>query len=268
MRAVVVGAGASARELIRRLGDSWSVTVIDPDPDRLRLAEKIRDVETVEGDGSSVVVLRDAGIDHAVTVVAATGSDDVNIEVAKLAREAGVDHVVAVVRLPERIDEVRAVGAEPVTPASLAGRDMEIAMEPRKLTSTTFAHGRAEAIEFEIASDSPVQGRALKDLHSESWVVAAILRDGELVVPHGATRLLTGDMVTIVGAASNFPDRADLCRGSIEVPPQLRRQSRRSPSLGSRPRHGDRRSCVLRPQLERGLACRCSPRPEDDQERG
>ncbi|MGI9642576.1 MAG: NAD-binding protein, partial [Acidimicrobiia bacterium] len=91
MRAVVVGAGASARELIRRLGDSWSVTVIDPDPDRLRLAEKIRDVETVEGDGSSVVVLRDAGIDHAVTVVAATGSDDVNIEVAKLAREAGVD---------------------------------------------------------------------------------------------------------------------------------------------------------------------------------
>ena len=51
MRAVVVGAGASARELIRRLGDSWSVTVIDPDPDRLRLVEKIRDVETVEGDG-------------------------------------------------------------------------------------------------------------------------------------------------------------------------------------------------------------------------
>jgi len=204
MRAIVVGAGASARELIRRLGDSWSVTVIDPDPDRLRLVEKIRDVETVLGDGSSVVVLRDAGVEHAVTVVAATGSDDVNIEVARLAREAGVDHVVSVVRLPERIDEVRNVGAEPVTPASLAGRDMEIAMEPRKLMSTTFAHGRAEAIEFEIASDSPVQGRALKDLHSESWVVAAILRGGQLVVPHGATRLLTGDMVTVVGAASNF----------------------------------------------------------------
>lgn len=204
MKAVVVGAGASARELIRRLGDSWSVTVIDPNRDRLLLAEEIRDIETVLGDGSSVVVLRDAGLEHAVTVVAATGSDDVNIEVARLAREAGVDHVVSVVRLPDRIDEVRAVGAEPVTPASLAGRDMEIAMEPRKLTSTTFAHGRAEAIEFEIASDSPVQGRALKDLHSESWVVAAILREGKLVVPHGATRLLTGDMVTIVGAASNF----------------------------------------------------------------
>jgi trk system potassium uptake protein TrkA len=204
MRAVVVGAGASARELIRRLGDSWTVTVIDPDPDRLALAARIRDIETVQGDGSSAVVLRGAGIDHAVTVVAATASDDVNLEVTKLSRDAGVEHVVSIVRIPDRVDEFRSLGAETVTPASLAGRDMEIAMEPRKLTSTTFAEGRAEAIEFEITPDSPVKGRALKEIHSENWVVAAILRDGQLVVPHGVTRLLTGDRVTVVGAAANF----------------------------------------------------------------
>ena len=109
MRAVVVGAGASARELIRRLGDSWDVTVIDPDPERLMLAEKIRPMETVEGDGSSALVLRDADIAHAVTVVAATGFDDVNLEVTKLAKVAGVEHVVSVVRLPDRLDEFRAV---------------------------------------------------------------------------------------------------------------------------------------------------------------
>lgn len=204
MKALVVGAGASARELIRRLGDSWTITVIDPNPDRLALAEKIRELETVLGDGSSSVVLRNAGVESAVTVVAASGSDDVNLEVTKLAREAGVEHVVAVVRLPDRLDEFRAAGAEPVTPASLAGRDMEIAMEPRKLASTTFADGRAEAIEFEITPDSPVQGRALKEIHSENWVVAAILREGHLVVPHGATRLLTGDRVTVVVAAADF----------------------------------------------------------------
>ncbi|MGI9667386.1 MAG: potassium channel family protein [Acidimicrobiia bacterium] len=204
MRAVVVGAGASARELIRRLGDSWEVTVIDPDPDRLRLAEKVRNVDSVVGDGSSALVLRNAGIETAVTVVAATGSDDVNLEVTRLAHEAGVEQVVAVVRLPDRLDEYRDLGAECVTPASLSGRDLEIAMEPRKLTSTTFAEGKAEAIEFEITPDSPVQGMALKEIHSEKWVVAAILRDDRLVVPHGATRLLTGDRVTVVGSATDF----------------------------------------------------------------
>ena len=204
MRAVVVGAGASARDLIRRLGDNWTITVIDPDPDRLALAEQIRDLETILGDGSSAVVLRDADLEHAVTVVAATASDDVNLEITKLARDAGVEQVVSIVRVPDRLDEFRSLGAECVTPASLAARDMEIAMEPRKLASTTFAEGRAEAIEFEITPDSPVQGKALKEIHSENWVVAAILRDNALVVPHGATRLLTGDRVTVVGAAADF----------------------------------------------------------------
>lgn len=204
MRAVVVGAGASAREMIRRLGDSWDVTVIDLDPDRLRLAEKLREVESVVGDGSSALVLRNAGLESAVTVVAATGSDDVNLEITRLASEAGVEQVVAVVRLPDRLEEFRDLGAECVTPASLAGRDLEIAMEPRKLASTTFADGKAEAIEFEITPDAPVQGKALKEIHSENWVIAAILRDGKLVVPHGATRLLTGDRVTVVGSATDF----------------------------------------------------------------
>lgn len=204
MRAVVVGAGASARDLIRRLGDNWAVTVIDPDQHRLDLAAQVRSIETILGDGSSAVVLRDAGLEHAVTVIAATGSDDVNLEITKLAKDAGVEQVVSMVRLPDRIEEFRALGAECVIPASLAARGMEIAMEPRKLTSTTFADGRAEAIEFAITPDSPVQGKALKEIHSENWVVAAILRDGALVVPHGVTRLLTGDRVTVVGAAADF----------------------------------------------------------------
>lgn len=204
MRALVVGAGATARDLIRRLGDSWSVTVVDPRPERLELARKIRDVETVLGDGTSALVLKQAGMESAVTVVAATGDDDVNLEVSRLASEAGIDQVVAVVRVPDRLEEFRRLTVETVTPSTLAARHLEIAMEPRKLNSTTFAEGRAEAIEFEITPDSPVQGKALKEIHSEAWVVAAILRDGKLVVPHGATKLLTGDRVTVVGAAADF----------------------------------------------------------------
>jgi Trk K+ transport system NAD-binding subunit len=204
MRAVVVGAGATTRELIRRLGDSWDVVVIDADASRLETVSLVRAVQTIHGDGSSAVVLRQAGIDSAATVVAAAGSDEVNMEVVKLALDAGAEHIVAIARVPERSDEYRAMGAQVVVPASLAARDMEIAMEPRKLASTTFSAGKAEAIEFEITPDSPVQGKALKDIHSELWVVAAILRDENLVVPHGSTKLLTGDRVTIVGSAADF----------------------------------------------------------------
>ncbi len=215
MRAVVVGAGASARELIRRLGDSWSVVVVDTDADRFGEIAAIRDVDTVMGDGSSSIVLKQAGIEGAVAVVAATSSDDVNLEVSRLARDAGVEQVIALARDPERMEEYRELGVDVISPARLAARGMEIAMEPRKLASTTFADGRAEAIEFEIAPDSPVQGKALKEIHSELWVVAAILRDGRLVVPHGNTRLLTGDKVTVVGSATDFAQVVRTFAGGI-----------------------------------------------------
>ncbi|MEZ5175819.1 MAG: NAD-binding protein [Acidimicrobiia bacterium] len=215
MKAVVVGAGATTRELIRRLGDTWDLVVIDIDPARLEAAERVRDITTIEGDGSSAVVLRRAGIDTAVTVVAAAATDDVNLEVAKLASDAGAEHIVAVARVPERSDEYRSLGVHVVVPASLAARDMEIAMEPRKLASTTFSAGKAEAIEFEITPDSPVQGKALKEIPSELWVVAAILRDGKLVVPHGATQLLTGDRVTIVGSAADFAQLVRTFAGGV-----------------------------------------------------
>ena len=105
MRAVVVGAGASTQDLIRRLGDNWDVVVVDPNEDRLTSITEIREVETVLGDGSSVLVLGRAGIDDAAVVVAATGSDDVNLEAARLAQAADVEHVVALVRVPSRRTE-------------------------------------------------------------------------------------------------------------------------------------------------------------------
>ncbi|MDK1019331.1 MAG: NAD-binding protein [Actinomycetota bacterium] len=204
MRAIVVGTGASARDLIRRLGDNWDITLVDPQEEQLAAASRIRDVRTVLGDGSSAVVLREAGIEKAMVVVAATSHDDVNLEVARIAQAAGVEQVVALVRDPDRREEYREIGVDIVTPAFLAARAMDVAMEPRKVVSTSFAKGRAEAIEFEITPDSPVQGKALKEIHSELWVVAAILRDDKLIVPHGTTRLLTGDRVTVVGSASDF----------------------------------------------------------------
>jgi Trk K+ transport system NAD-binding subunit len=215
MRAVIVGAGESSRDLIRRLGDNWDIVLVDIDEDRLSGAAEIRDIEPIVGDGSSALVLNRAGIDSAAVVAVLTGSDDVNLEAARLARAADVEHIIGLVRLPTRRDEYEKMGVETIAPAFLAARALEIAMEPRKVASTAFADGKAEAIEFEIAPDSPVQGKALKDIHSELWIVAAILREGKLVVPHGSNKLLTGDRVTVVGAAANFAEVVRTFAGGV-----------------------------------------------------
>ncbi len=204
MRAIVVGAGGATRDLLRRLGELWEVTVIDTDRERLDLAAEVREISRILGDGSSRVVLTRAGIEDADALVAATNDDAVNLEVCRIARRAGLLRVVAVAAAPERVTEYRQLQVPAFAPDSLAARQVELNLEPRRVSSTAFAHGRAEAIEFRIARDSPVRGAPLKDLHSESWLVAAILRDDELIVPHGDSVLETGDLVTVVGAARDF----------------------------------------------------------------
>ena len=204
MKAIVVGAGGTTRDLLRRLGDLWDVTVIDQDQERLTRAAGVRPITVIQGDGSSRVVLERAGLDQAHALVAASNNDAVNLEACRLALDAGLLRVVAVAADPEQLSDYRELKLPAFSPDRLTARRIEINLEPRRLHSAAFADGMAEAIEFRIASDSPLRGRALRDLHSESWLVAAMLRQGRLIVPHGETVLQVNDLVTVVGAASDF----------------------------------------------------------------
>lgn len=204
MRVVVVGGRGSTRELLRRLGERWDATVVDPDEELLQRAANVRDIEAIVGDGSSRVTLGKARVSEADAIVATSGNDDINLEVCRLAIEAGLVRVLAVAADPERQHEYRDLGVPVFSPDSLAARRLEIQLEPRRVSSTAFADGRAEALEVRIAEDSPVRGLTLRELHSESWLVAAVVRGDQFIVPHGSTTLQTGDLVTVVGSAADY----------------------------------------------------------------
>jgi len=204
LRAIIIGARGATRDLLRRLSERWTVTVIDPDPALLDRAKVVRPIEAIVGDGSSRVTLERARLAEADAVVAASPDDDVNLEVCRLALEAGMVRVAAVAADPEHIDRYRDLGVPAFAPDSLIARQLENSLEPRRVSSTPFAAGRAEALEFRIADDSPVRGLSLRELSSETWLVAAVLRDDNLIVPHGSTVIQTGDLVTVVGATSDF----------------------------------------------------------------
>ncbi len=209
MKAIVVGAGGTTRELLRRLGELWEITVIDTDEDRLAAASAVRKITAVVGDGSSALVLRRAGLVEADALIAAAGDDDANIEAVKIANEAGLLRVVGVAADPERLAEYRSLDVDVYAPDQLTARHVEVQLEPRRVSSTAFAQGKAEAIEFVVSPDSPVAGQRLRHLHSKTWVVAAVLRDGALIIPQGSTRFAAGDRVTVVGAAADYAGIVD-----------------------------------------------------------
>lgn len=204
MKVIFVGAGGTTRQLLRRLGEVWEAAVIDTNAERLALASKIRAIESIEGDGSSRVVLERAGLELSDALVAATEDDGLNLEACRIALDAGLLRVAAVAADPELAERYRELGVPAYSPSDLAARRIEVELEPRRVSSSSFAHGRAEAIEFEIGGDSPVRGKALRDLDVARFLVAAVLREGRLIVPHGNTVLTEGDLVTVVGASADF----------------------------------------------------------------
>ena len=136
--------------------------------------------------------------------MAASPDDDANLEVVRIAKAAGVVRVIGVAGDPERVQDYKTLDVPVFSPNGLAARNVELELEPRRVASSAFAGGKAEAVEVYIAPDASVAGKRLKDLHAHSWVVAAVLRGSDLIVPHGDTRLEAGDRVTVVGAAADY----------------------------------------------------------------
>jgi Trk K+ transport system NAD-binding subunit len=60
--------------------------------------------------------------------------------------------------------------------------------------------GVASLIDMEVPDGAQVVGRKIRDIDiPEQSVVAAVLRDGQFVVPRGETEILAGDEVVFVG---------------------------------------------------------------------
>ena len=95
MKVIIAGANGIAEQLIQRISIGWEVSVVDIDQEVIREFVSERKVEKIQGDASSYLVLKKAGLKSAGAVIALTNSDDVNIEIVRLAKEAGIPRISA-----------------------------------------------------------------------------------------------------------------------------------------------------------------------------
>ena len=214
MKVIIVGAHGEAKELINRISSGWSISVVDLDQEKLRNFSTKRQIEKIQGDATSSLVLKKAGIEHTTAVITLTLSDEVNLEVLKIAKQNEIIRLSSVINDSSNSDIYKNLGVEVVEPDILLARRFEHILEPRRVVSQAFAGGRAEAIEIEISSDSPVRGKKLREIGSDYYIVGALLRKGKVIIPHGDTEIQTGDLVTIVLQSGAFSNVINLFSGS------------------------------------------------------
>lgn len=216
MKILIVGTGELGFRLAAELaGEGHQIFAVDRDPAHLARVRDRLDVLTVEGNGSQLSVLEDAHIHEADRIIAATDSDEVNIIACLLARELGV---------PRRIARLRTTQLESETAhVDLAKLGIDVIINPDDVTRSALIRmvetpGTTEAMDFvggqvvmrafRVEEGSPLAGRTLANLRAnspqEGFLVVAIRRHGEVLIPDGATELQVEDSFYLFTLARNL----------------------------------------------------------------
>jgi trk system potassium uptake protein len=173
MRIVVLGAGHVGHALVASLHDGHDLVVVDADDERLGPLRERYDVRTVEGDGTTRGVLRQAGVQEADLLIACSPREEVNLVCAMLVKR--LSNAQTIVRTSSRayldawrereIDVDFMVSSELETANAIS----EIIGIPAARQTDVFAEGLVQVVEFDIPPDTrndtligrPLRGAAI-----------------------------------------------------------------------------------------------------------
>ena len=218
-RVVIVGAGQTGRALARTLSDSWDIAVLDIDAERLeRLKRELpdRDVRLFEKDGTSLLNLKEAGLDGAEWLAAVTNKDEINAEACRVASSIpDPPTTIGLVRRPEHEEWFKSAGAEMVSrPQAVAGL-IKNRIERAHQVASGVGLGEGEILEIPVLRSSPAVDARVRDLRARRWLVAAIYRQDRYVVPHGHVIIREGDRLLLTGEPEILPYIADYLREGV-----------------------------------------------------
>ena len=207
MRVIIIGAGKIGRHLARELADAGhAVTVAESDGEVARQVAESVDALVLEGDGTSMSVLRDAEVSRADWLLAVTGQDEVNLTACELAETLGAKRVLARLNDPRNRATFDALGIPVVAVTDLISQLISRELDIRHLDRIALlARGRISLIEVEVHPSAPARVVAELGLPPQTVLVAAI-REGvaeEVVVPRGDTVIQPGDRLLAVTTVEN-----------------------------------------------------------------
>jgi trk system potassium uptake protein TrkA len=192
------------------------VRLIEADPrraDRLR-AELPPDLIVV-GSGTDPDVLEAAGARRSDSIVALTERDETNLVVTSLARfEFAVPRTIARVNNPANAWLYTAeMGVDvALNQADIIGHLVAEEMSLGEMTTLLkLRRGSFALVEEQVHPTSAAAGRSISELPLPSdCILVGVLRESDVIVPHGDTVLVPGDEVLAIVRTDAAPDLARL----------------------------------------------------------
>jgi trk system potassium uptake protein TrkA len=223
LKVIIVGAGEVGFHIASHLAlENKDVVVIDNNPEAMRRISDNLDVQIVTGSGSSPVILEEAGIQQAEIILAVTNSDETNLvaclvanilspSTKKLARLRDADFDEYHNNFREHAPHIDTIINPEIEVVKTIYRMMSV---PGAVDVGEFADGRIKFVGVNLEDESRLAGVQLSNLPEiigeARPLIAAVVREDELIIPTGNDRLEPGDLVYFISEEDQLFDTLSL----------------------------------------------------------
>lgn len=210
MKIIIVGDGKVGFTLAEQLSrENHDITIIDTDESALRHASESLDVMCIQGNGAAISPLKEAGVQDADVVIAATSADEVNMVCSLTAKRLGAKYTIARVRNMDYTTDMESMkkdlGIDMVINPELATA-VEISRLlrfPNAANIDTFYRGRVELMGFRLLEGDFLCNVPLSDQSSKlknmPILFCAAERGNEVYIPNGSFVPLPNDKLYVIG---------------------------------------------------------------------
>ena len=218
---LVIGASKIAFYLTKALVNmNYDVKVIEINEDKAKsLAERIKNLNVIVGDGSDQALLKEEGLQNFDAVVCLTGIDEENIIISLYANKQNVKKTITKVNKASFAGLLESIQMGSIIfPQEIAANQVVSYIRGTAntggnniITLHKIVDNQVEALEFIASKTSKVINVPLKNLMlKKDILIGGIIRDRQVIIPSGTTSILEKDAVIVVSKDLIINDLDDI----------------------------------------------------------
>ncbi|MGI6214245.1 MAG: Trk system potassium transporter TrkA [Christensenellales bacterium] len=208
MNIVIIGVGKVGRTLTEQLSkEEHNIVVIDKNKAVVEKTVNDFDVLGVVGNGANSDIQKEAKIEDADLLIACTASDEINILCCMVGKKLGVTDTIARVRNPEyfKLFMSGELGLNLMVNPEYEGamEIFRILRSPGAIMIESFAEGKVDLVELKLAENNPMINLSVSQLIEKfniNFLICAIQRGDDVIIPNGNTVLLENDKIYITAS--------------------------------------------------------------------
>lgn len=181
------------------------VAIIERDKDLSQEMSRDMDALVINGDGTQLKTLEEVNAKSADALVAATGKDEINLLSGLVAKSLGVKTVISRVSNPDYKEVFRNLGIDFVISPEVTAAEYidKIIRRPSAIDLAILGRSDVEILEFVVNGGSKIAGRKVKELSPKGFLIIAVHKRGDLVIPTGSTVIEEGDEVLVLSKSES-----------------------------------------------------------------